>query len=299
MKRYLAGLLLIGVLAYFYYGSSDGSEPPSVKKETAENKFTTAAPAVSLVPAVTTAAPAATSKVTTTKAPEKVTSKAPAATSKDDGDKTFVDDRIPNYVPSAKPDWQEIRFEWQSFDKLYNFNIYFSIDKNAYKYYHGLTRYIDPGDYKNYISDASNQEIVNIVLSQLRKLGDQCGYTESQLVQEVINFVQNITYSYDIDSTGKIEFPKYPMETLYDRCGDCEDSAILMAAFFKAMGYGSAILHYEGHIAIGIQGDPNISGYYYEVGGKRYYYIETTNPGWKIGDIPDQYKNESAEIFVL
>ena len=37
----------------------------------------------------------------------------------------------------------------------------------------------------------------------------------------------------------------------------------------------------------------------YQIGDKRYLYIESTNSGWKIGDIPEEYANVQAEFYLV
>lgn len=94
------------------------------------------------------------------------------------------------------------------------------------------------------------------------------------------------------------EYPKYPVETLVEG-GDCEDKAILLASFFKAMGYKTALIIFDGnpgHAAVGVE-CPGAIGSYFEKDGIKYFYIETTNKGWRLGQIPPEYKGKSALVF--
>lgn len=96
------------------------------------------------------------------------------------------------------------------------------------------------------------------------------------------------------------EYPKYPVETLVEG-GDCEDKAILLASFLKAMGYKTALLIFDGnpgHAALGVD-CPGATGSYYEKDGVRYFYIETTNKGWRLGHIPPEYQGKSALVFPI
>ncbi len=64
----------------------------------------------------------------------------------------------------------------------------------------------------------------------------------------LLRFTQEaITYEYDSDSKGQDEYWKYPLETLYDMNGDCEDTSILFCAVGKAMGYNTALMVFSGH----------------------------------------------------
>jgi hypothetical protein len=51
-----------------------------------------------------------------------------------------------------------------------------------------------------------------------------------------------------------------------------------------------------GHMACGIwQEDPE--GWYWELDGRKYSYIETTGEGWGIGDCPEEYQGEDAYLY--
>ena len=68
------------------------------------------------------------------------------------------------------------------------------------------------------------------------------------------------------------------------------------------MGYGTALLIIEGdpgHAALGILGGEGISGSYYQLAGRKYFYVETTSTGWPIGLIPARYRNAPATVVVF
>ena len=107
-------------------------------------------------------------------------------------------------------------------------------------------------------------------------------------------------YAEDIVTTGYDEYARYPLETLVDYGGDCEDTSILMAALLKAMGYDAVLLYFSGdpgHVAVGVAGQ--FSGSYFDYQGAKYYYLETTGSGWEIGDIPPEYEHKSANIYQI
>ena len=84
---------------------------------------------------------------------------------------------------------------------------------------------------------------------------------------------------------GEDEYWKYPVETLVDMNGDCEDTSILFCAIAKQLGYDTCMILYPGHMAAGVN-LTGLSGYYYTFETKHYYYCETTATGWDIGDDP-------------
>lgn len=110
----------------------------------------------------------------------------------------------------------------------------------------------------------------------------------------VLSFVQSVI-KYKREEG---EYPKYPIETLVEGEGDCEDSSFLGAAILKAMGYEVVLLEMPGHIALGIAAE-GIPGEYIEHDGIKYYYCEMTSEGWKIGQIPEGIRKETITIIPI
>lgn len=54
-----------------------------------------------------------------------------------------------------------------------------------------------------------------------------------------------------------------------------------------------------GHMAVGVACGDLEDGYYYEYEGEKYYYVETTDSGWKIGEMPSELRNETAILIPL
>ncbi|MBR1973344.1 MAG: hypothetical protein IKA33_01550, partial [Candidatus Methanomethylophilaceae archaeon] len=104
----------------------------------------------------------------------------------------------------------------------------------------------------------------------------------------VLTMTQNIQYMYDSDTKGQEEYWKYPLETLFEQNGDCEDTSFLFCAIVKAMGHDTAIFIFDGHMAAGVSYDRQVEGgdWYVILGGKNYFYCETTATGYTIGHAP-------------
>jgi len=124
------------------------------------------------------------------------------------------------------------------------------------------------------------------------------GYSETDNVMNVITFVQSLPYFKDASSTTMDEYPRYPIETLVDNGGDCEDTAILTAAMLREMGYGVVLVNPPGHMAVGVKCS-SCSGTNYTYGGDKYYYLETTGNNYKIGQMPDEYRNQKVNIIPM
>ena len=73
------------------------------------------------------------------------------------------------------------------------------------------------------------------------------GMDRTEFARLILSFVQNIPYVTDEESTGHREYWKYPLETLWDGGGDCEDSAILCDTLLMMAGYDVAFILFQDH----------------------------------------------------
>ena len=104
----------------------------------------------------------------------------------------------------------------------------------------------------------------------------------------VISFVQNIKY----DRPGGTLDLLSPLVTLAKMFGDCDTKAILLYVLLEKMGVDCAIMWSQKykHAMLGVK--ISTSGSYKTFKGKKYYFLETTHPGWAIGDLPPDFKNK-------
>jgi len=212
---------------------------------------------------------------------------------------TVTDARIPHYVEPEAVTWIPKEYIWTSPNTQYEMTYTTSLEREMYEYYHALPRYTSFSDYKYYLDDENNREILKGIADAFTEYQQEHDYSDYEIVQEVITFVQSIKYVNDRDSTGQDEFQKYPLETLYSENGDCEDSALLLAGILRELGYGTCLLHLPHHVAVGIMGDDSLEGSYYDYDGEKFFYIEPTNTGWSIGEIPKDFKEEEATILYI
>ena len=113
--------------------------------------------------------------------------------------------------------------------------------------------------------------------------------TEKEQIELALSFVQSLPYAYDSTTKGVDEYLRYPVETLVDGCGDCEDKVALLSALLYEMGVDFILLIMPEHMAIGVHCDEVDAKRGMLFHGKRYYYLETTMPNWEIGEIPEDY----------
>jgi hypothetical protein len=133
---------------------------------------------------------------------------------------------------------------------------------------------------------------------KLNETATQLGYGSYDKINFVLAFVQSITYSSDFNTTGYEEYPRFPIESLVDQTGDCDCKAIFFAALTLTMGYGTVFINPTDHLAVGVLGN-DLHGTYWTYKNQTYYYAETTGTGFKIGDLPDEFKGQSAYIYPI
>ena len=134
-----------------------------------------------------------------------------------------------------------------------------------------------------------------------RDIASQEIYTDTERAEFIVAFVQSLPYTSDSVTTPYDEYPRYPIETLVENGGDCEDTSILMASLLDGLGYDVVLLRLpdHSHMAIGIWGSESESGAHWEFNEKRYFYLETTGQGYEIGEIYQHYNGALAEIYPI
>jgi hypothetical protein len=115
--------------------------------------------------------------------------------------------------------------------------------------------------------------------------------TNVEKINFIASFVQGIEYTKDDPENETYEYPRYPLETLKEKRGDCEDKAILTAALLYSLGYNVSLIRLPQHMAVGVNLSEKISAYSYYV--DQYYFLETTTLFNPLGKIPSEYQGLS------
>ena len=186
----------------------------------------------------------------------------------------------------AKSRSKNVSYEWGS----YTFTS--EIPVAMYEYFANRYR---TNNYGAYADNPYDKSKLNSIVDEFKTISR----SDSEALQLLIDFVQELKYAADSATTPKDEYQKFPVETLYERKGDCEDTAILLGALLRELGYGVRLILLPGHAALGIKGGSDIDGRYYKSGGEKYYYTETTGANWDVGEMPRQYHNSEAELVKL
>ena len=203
---------------------------------------------------------------------------------------------------SAQTDgWFTVRHEWACDGR--NYSIELEISEELYDYYQNEREHLA---YEYRIEDAETPvNFYSFILSDydrpfIRELADRFAeraFTDYDKVNLAMTFVQSFPYEYDNDSKGEDEYVRYPIETLVDGGGDCEDKVALLGALLYEMGIDYVLLSLPEHLALAVRCDGVAAERYISYRNKKYYYVETTMEGWKIGQVPPDYASAEVEVY--
>jgi predicted transglutaminase-like cysteine proteinase len=154
-----------------------------------------------------------------------------------------------------------------------------------YEYYKGLNRF-DIVDYAAYVFDPYDDGYIDFLVNQILVLKDL--RTDVEKINFVASFVQSIEYKNDDPQNASYEYPRYPLETLKEQRGDCEDKAILTAALLWDLGYNVSLIRLPQHMAVGVHLNETIPLYSYYI--DQYYFLETTTLHMTLGKVPPEYE---------
>jgi len=170
------------------------------------------------------------------------------------------------------------------------------IPQSLYDYYKGIPR-PPTQNYSVYVTHPWDDTVIGHLVSEVERFAQSEGFSDFEKVEFTAAFVQSLPYTADSVTTPYDEYPRYPLETLVDAGGDCEDTSILLASLLNAMGYGVILVAFPRHCAAGVLCGEGTRGAFFEYGGGKYFYVETTNTGWGIGDIPEEYQGVKAYLY--
>jgi len=128
---------------------------------------------------------------------------------------------------------------------------------------------------------------VDRAAAHLVQLSSADGLSRFGEISCVPGFAQSVTYASDAETTGNADYWRFPVETLYEQTGDCEDSSILAAAVLRRLGRRVTLAMTSDHVALGVEAPPGTPGHFVLVEGRRMYYCETTAAGCQVGELPD------------
>ena len=200
-------------------------------------------------------------------------------------------------IPDTSQSTEQIlrNYTWDYGGK--EWNIEMKIPLALYDYYKELPR-PPTQNYSVYVTHPSDDSYISDLVNELKRSAQMEGYNNLETVGFIAAFVQNLPYTADSVSTEYDEYPRYPIETLVDNGGDCEDTSILTASLLHALGYKVSLIEFpDKHCAVGVSAVNGVEGIYFEDGEDRYFYLETTNTGWGVGKMPEELKDIEAYVY--
>jgi hypothetical protein len=210
-------------------------------------------------------------------------------------------------LPVAENGLFHREFRWSYRGRDYSWSM--NITESSYQHFRGLDRPVRryqerdlwhvQAAYDIYVSDPTDDPFIDALGKALVDQSRAEGFSDDEALSFALAFVQSLPYTRDDVTTGFDEYPRYPVETLVENGGDCEDTSILYASLVIAMGYGAVMVSPPNHMGVGVAAAPGFQGVKYRYNGQDYAYAETTGDGYGIGDIPDEYRGRDAALYDL
>ena len=205
------------------------------------------------------------------------------------------------------------------------------IHSGVFKFRYG--DYIDSKEYKERISYSTQNSLyrkivdndkskLNMIFPVLDSIRNNNNYSKNDFADIIVSLVQNIPYSYNIETNCDdkstlpeayvddiqsgvpcISYVRYdiltPLELFKNFLGDCDSRTVLLYTILKKYKFDVVILNSNlySHSMLGL----NIPtrGKYKLIKGKKYYFWETTAPGYKVGYLHPESQNISKWYLAL
>ena len=133
-------------------------------------------------------------------------------------------------------------------------------------------------------NDPAQDEMYAALLGFFDDYAIKHNLTSDEYVELLSTYTQSIPYQ-----TAGLEV-KFPIETVIDNWGDCDDRSVLLAGLLSRKGYDTGVINFENenHMTAAVKGG-NETAY----GNTSYSIIETTRYAY-IGEISDVIRNETS-----
>jgi hypothetical protein len=212
---------------------------------------------------------------------------------------------IPHEIEPKQHTFNET-YQWSFNNMIWEINLEIPIEK--YEYYLNLDTDRTPQNKGNNAMSSyvtSKDTIILQLSNKLNNIIEIQNFNEIEAANFILRFVQeNIQYSLDNDTKGCTEYWRYPIETLVEKSGDCEDTSVLYSSIMESLDYKTILLFYildndVGHLAVGVNINQDYSGKFIEYNTLKYYYCETTSYGFNLGEIPSDIDKEPERIIQI
>ncbi|PKL69423.1 MAG: hypothetical protein CVV30_07650 [Methanomicrobiales archaeon HGW-Methanomicrobiales-1] len=122
--------------------------------------------------------------------------------------------------------------------------------------------------YRSMVNDPAQEDLYRALTGEFKKIKESKGLSDDEYLELITLYVQSLRYETLADNPAK-----FPVETVVDGSGDCDDKSMLLAGLLSHESYRVALLSFgtETHMALGVAADE----FLYK--NTTYTYIETTN----------------------
>ncbi|MCK9314144.1 MAG: hypothetical protein M0P20_08870 [Methanocorpusculum sp.] len=130
--------------------------------------------------------------------------------------------------------------------------------------------------YSAFAYDPAQDEMYENLFRVFDSYAESHALTSDEYIELLTTYVQNIPYK-----TSKTEI-RFPIETVIDDWGDCDDKSVLLAGLLDKKGYDAGVFVFrnDNHMAAGVKG-----GCQTEYRDSGYSIIETTRYAY-VGEVP-------------
>lgn len=125
-----------------------------------------------------------------------------------------------------------------------------------------------PRSYTAMVNDPAQEEMYASLISRFRDVRQSRNLDDDEYLELIAIYVQSLRYE-----TIEENPAKFPVETVADGAGDCDDKSLLLAGLLSRERYAVALFSFvpENHMAVGVGSDE------YRYRNTRYSFVETTN----------------------
>lgn len=149
------------------------------------------------------------------------------------------------------------------------------------------------GYYLSFLNSPEMEQVYSAVAEGLKAQSPGTAGNSDEYLELLTVYVQSLAYDVRPDDSG----PKFPVETVIEQAGDCDDKSVLLAGLLAREGYDVSLFYFPGdaHMAVGVGTD----GPGYRDSG--YLFIETTNLSL-VGIPTESFENGdtlTADLYVI
>lgn len=149
------------------------------------------------------------------------------------------------------------------------------------------------GYYLSFLNSPAMEQVYAAVADSLEAQSPGTAGNSDEYLELLTVYVQSLAYDVRPDDSG----PKFPVETVMEQAGDCDDKSILLAGLLAREGYDVSLFYFpdDAHMAVGVGTD----GPGYRDSG--YLFIETTNLSL-VGIPTESFENGdalTADLYVI